>query len=211
MRYLDISVGIKTDMLVWPGDDPVKVSWAARIEDGEEPNVSSLEIGAHVGTHIDMPLHFIEGGANLDSLDLDRLIGLALVVEVPDYLKVIDHQFLEGLNLRECKRLLFKTSNSRLWQNPQLKFYKDYVAVDPSGAKWLVEHGCELVGIDYLSIAPYDQSQEPHEILLSNGVIVLESINLDQVPTGAYELICLPLKLEGREASPVRAILKIIE
>ncbi|MDD3949323.1 MAG: cyclase family protein, partial [Anaerolineaceae bacterium] len=153
----------------------------------------------------------IEGGADLDSLDLDRLIGLAIVVEVPDSKKVIDREFLEDLHIEQTQRVLFKTSNSKLWQDPQQVFYKDYVAVDPSGAKWLVEHGCELVGIDYLSIAPYDQSKEPHEILLSNGVIVLESINLDQVPAGAYELICLPLKLNAREASPVRAILKIIE
>lgn len=210
MQFYDISVGIKTDMLVWPGDDPVKINWAARIQDGEMSNISMMEIGTHAGTHIDMPLHFIDGGASLDDLELDKLLGIAVVVEVPDSIKVIDWDFLEKQNLQKTKRLLFKTSNSKLWRNPSAEFSQDYVAVDPSGARWLVDHGCQLVGIDYLSIAPYDKTEEPHEILLSNGVVILESINLDQVPAGKYELVCLPLNLVGREASPVRAILKII-
>ena len=84
-------------MLVWPGDEPVEIGWESRIADGAISNVSSIRIGAHVGTHVDMPLHFIEGGANLDNLDLNRLIGPVTVVEVPDGKKSIDAAFLEKL------------------------------------------------------------------------------------------------------------------
>ncbi len=207
MELIDITVGIKNDMLVWPGDEPAKIGWESRIENGDISNVSSIQIGAHIGTHIDMPLHFIDGAASMDDLDLSRLIGPASVVEVPDKKTSIDAVFLESLGLHDATRLLFKTSNSKLWDNPSQPFCPDYVALEPDAALWLVEHGCELVGIDYLSIAPYDNSTIPHEVLLSNNVVILETLDLRQVQPGEYELICLPLKLISREAAPARAIL----
>ena len=208
MELIDITVGISNGMLVWPGEEPVRLGWESRIADGASSNVSSIQIGAHVGTHIDMPLHFIEGATNLDDLDLTCLMGAATVVGVPEENTSINACFLESLRLGDVTRLLFKTSNSKLWDHPSQPFNPDYVALEPSAAQWLVEHGCKLVGIDYLSIAPYDDLVTPHEILLSNNVIILETLDLRDVHPGEYELICLPLKLESREASPVRAILK---
>ncbi len=207
MKIIDISVGIKNDMLVWPGDEPVEIGWESRIADGAISNVSSIRIGAHVGTHVDMPLHFIEGGANLDNLDLNRLIGPVTVVEVPDGKKSIDAAFLETLGLMDANRLIFKTSNCKLWNDPSQFFDESYLALAPDGARWLVEHGCHLVGIDYLSIAPFGDSVTVHKILLSNDVIILETLDLRNAQAGEYELICLPLKLETREAAPARAIL----
>jgi arylformamidase len=211
MELIDITVGISNGMLVWPGDEPVRLGWESRIAEGASSNVSSIQIGAHVGTHIDMPLHFIEGATNLDNLDLTCLMGAATVVGVPEENTCINAGFLEGLRLEDVTRLLFKTSNSKLWDGPSQPFNPDYVALESSAARWLVERGCKLVGIDYLSIAPYNDLVTPHEILLSNNVIILETLDLRNVQPGKYELICLPLKLESREASPVRAILKISE
>ena len=208
MKLIDITVGISNGMLVWPGDEPVRLGWESRIADGASSNVSSIKMGAHVGTHIDMPLHFIECSANLDNLDLACLIGTATVVEVPDSIMSIDASFLEGLRIEDVSRLLFKTSNSKLWDHPSQPFKPDYVAIESNAARWLVERGCKLVGIDYLSIAPYNDLVTPHEILLSNNVIILETLDLRNASPGEYELVCLPLKLESREASPVRAVLK---
>ena len=207
MEIIDITVGIKNGMLVWPGDAPVEIGWESRLEDGAESNVSFVHIGTHVGTHIDMPLHYIEGSANLDSLDLQRLIGPVTVVEVPEDISEISASFLEKLGLKTVDRMLFKTENSRLWADNTSPFTQDYVALGKDGARWLVEHGCNLVGIDYLSIAPYDDSVSTHQILLSNGVVVLETLDLRQAQAGEYQLVCLPLKLEAREAAPARAVL----
>lgn len=208
MELIDITVGIRNDMLVWPGDEAVKIGWENRIADGDPSNVSSIHIGAHVGTHIDMPLHFIDGAASLDDLDLSLMIGPVTVVEVPEEKRSIDADFLENLGLENVTRLLFKTANSKMWDNPSLSFVTDYVALEGDAAQWLVDHGCRLVGIDYLSIAPYDDSTTPHEILLSNNVVIIETLDLRDVQPGDYELICLPLKLISREAAPVRAVLR---
>jgi arylformamidase len=207
MELIDITVGIRNDMLVWPGDEAVKIGWENRIADGDPSNVSSIHIGAHVGTHIDMPLHFIDGAASLDDLDLSLMIGPVSVVEVPEEKRSIDADYLENLGLENVTRLLFKTANSKMWDNPSLSFVTDYVALEGDAAQWLVDHGCRLVGIDYLSIASYDDSITPHEILLSNNVIIIETLDLREVQPGDYELICLPLKLISREAAPCRAIL----
>jgi len=207
MEIIDITVGIRNDMLVWLGDEAVKIDWENRIADGDPSNVSSINIGAHVGTHIDMPLHFIDGAANLDDLDLSLLMGQVTVVEVPEEKNSIDADFLKNLGLEDVTRLFFKTSNSKMWNKPSPTFVTEYVAVERDAAQWLVDHGCRLVGIDYLSIAPYDDSATPHEILLSNNVVIVETLDLRKVQPGEYKLICLPLKLESREAAPVRAIL----
>jgi len=207
MEFIDITIGIKNDMLVWPGDEPAKIGWESRIAEGAISNVSSIQIGAHVGTHIDMPLHFFDGAPNLDSLDLSVLIGQVTVVEVPEEKSRIDAAFLDSLSLVNVTRLLFKTSNSKFWNDSYHSFHPDYVAVEPGAAQWLVEHGCKLVGIDYLSIAPFNDSVTPHEILLSNNVVILETLDLRDAQPGEYQLICLPLKLESREAAPARAIL----
>jgi len=206
MEIFDITIGIKNGMLVWPGDEAAKIGWESKISDGAISNVSSIQIGAHVGTHIDMPLHFIEGGKTMDDLDLSKMIGKAIVVEVPSE-SPIDADFLESLNLKDVCRILFKTSNSSFWDDSPTDFVEEYTGLEPSGAEWLVAHGCQLVGIDYLSIAPYDDSETTHKILLSNDVIILETLDLREVEPGEAELICLPLKLEGREAAPCRAVL----
>lgn len=206
MEIIDITRGIKNGMLVWPGDEAAQIGWESRIADGEISNVSSIQIGAHVGTHIDMPLHFIEGGKTMDDLDLSKMIGKAIVVEVPQGRK-IDAEFLDSLNLVEVSRVLFKTSNSSFWDDSPTEFVESYTGLEPSGAEWLVAHGCQLVGIDYLSIAPYDDSETTHKILLANDVIILETLDLRKVEPGETELICLPIKLECREAAPCRALL----
>lgn len=207
MRIYDISVGIKNGMTVWPGDQAVEVGWDARIADGAASNVSFIRMGAHVGTHIDLPLHFIENGKGTESLELQDLIGRVQVVEVGDDIDVIDAAYLENTLLWDAKRLLFKSRNSKAWSATEQSFDENYVALDASGAEWLVAKGCELVGIDGFSIARFEETEAPHKILLGADVLVIECLDLSEVEAGEYDLICLPLKLIDREAAPVRAIL----
>jgi arylformamidase len=207
MRLYDISVGISADLPVWPGDPSVEIERIGNIKDGEESNVSRMGASVHIGTHVDAPLHFFEGGASIESLPLEVLIGRAYVVDLPDA-KVIDAKTLEDAKIPpRTRRLLFKTSNSSFWANGEKQFQEDYVGVDRSGAEWLVRKGIQLVGIDYLSIAMFDDPAEPHRILLEAGMVILEGVNLSEIQRGRYTLYCFPIKIIGSDGAPARAIL----
>jgi arylformamidase len=161
----------------------------------------------HTGTHVDAPVHFLENGKAIEDLPLKTLIGRAYVVELAKA-KVLDEATLEAAGIPpRTRRVLFKTRNSELWAQGRKSFYEDYVALDATGARWLASKGFHLVGIDYLSIAHYREPVEPHQILLSEGVVLLEGLNLDQVSQGRYTLYCLPMKILGSDGAPARAIL----
>jgi len=207
MRLYDISVGISPDLPVWPGDPSVEITRLGSIEEGEDANVSRIDTCVHVGTHVDAPLHFIEGGASVDSLPLEVLIGRAYVVDLPQA-KLLDETILQNAQIPpRTRRLLFKTRNSSLWESGEKQFQKDYVGIDRSGAEWLVRKGIQLVGIDYLSIASYEDTVEPHRILLEAGMVILEGINLSEIQRGRYTLYCFPIKIIGSDGAPARAIL----
>jgi arylformamidase len=206
MRIYDISVGISPQLPVWPGDPPVELERVKTIASGANANASRLGCGVHIGTHVDAPLHFIDGAAGVESLPLKLLTGRAYVVYLPAA-KVIDEATLEKAGLPpRTRRVLFRTRNSEIWAREKA-FQKDFVAVDASGARWLVKKGVQLVGMDYLSVAPYGQSKETHRTLLEAGVVVIEGLDLSQVTQGRYSLYCLPLKLMGSDGAPARAIL----
>jgi arylformamidase len=194
-------------MPVWPGDPEVRLEWLSRISEGAEVNLTQIHICAHSGTHIDMPSHFIDNGENLDNLDLRLMIGIARVVSVPDEIETIDETFLRKISLEGVERVLFKTKNGTLAKSDPLSFHQNFVALDASGARFLAEIRCKLVGIDTMSIAVFDDPVGGHLPLLEAGIVVLEGITLEGVEPGDYQLIALPLKLGAREGSPVRAIL----
>ena len=169
--------------------------------------VSRLEIGAHFGTHVDAPAHFVRGGAGVDRLALELLVGPAQVVHVPDA-AVLTAEVLDGLSIPPgTERLLFRTRNSERWAGGMEEFHEDYVGFTDAGARWLVARGVRLVGIDYLSISSYDDLMPPHLTLLGAGVIVVEGLDLRGIAPGAYQLVCLPLKLVDGDGAPARAIL----
>lgn len=208
MTLYDISVPVQPGMPVWPGDPGVTLKRESSIDEGDQANVSHLSCSVHTGTHIDAPLHFIQGGKPVEELDLDILLGEAQVIDLPGA-RVIDRATLETAPVPAgASRLLFKTRNSGLWNDPLSEFQRDYVAVDRSGAEWLVEAGIRLVGTDYLSIAPWGQTLEPHQILLSNEIVIVEGLDLREVPGGSYHLHCLPLKLVGSDGAPARVVLQ---
>jgi arylformamidase len=207
MKIHDISLPVSESLVIWPGDPSVRITQPAHLDRGDLYTVSRLELGAHTGTHVDAPAHFVRGGDGVDRLALDLLVGPAQVVHVPEA-GVLTAEVLEGLSIPPgTERLLFRTRNSERWAGGMGKFREDYVGVADLGARWLVARGVRLVGIDYLSISPYDDLVTPHQTLLGAGVVVLEGLDLRGIAAGTYQLVCLPLKLVGGDGAPARTIL----
>jgi arylformamidase len=207
MKMYDITLPIDPALPVWPGDPAIELERAASITQGSDANVSRLACSVHVGTHVDAPLHFIDGGESVDRLDLRILTGRAHVVDCRG-VSQISAAKLEAAGIpKRARRLLLKTDNSSLWHAGVSDFIEDFVALLPDAAGWLVERGIQLVGIDYLSIAPFHDGVPTHQILLKAGVIIVEGLDLWKVPAGRYTLYCLPLKLTGSDGAPARVIL----
>ena len=205
-KVYDISLTIHPGMLRWPGNPPVVVDKVKAITRGDSSNISLWHIGAHTATHVDAPCHFIDGASGIDSIGPDVLLGMAHIVQLGD-VRRIDQQLLEGLNIEGVTRLLLGTHNSALLKKVQ--FDRDYAFVTEDAARYMVELGVRLVGVDYLSIEEYHKEGRPaHHILLGAGVVVVEGLNLTGVPTGDYELLCLPLKLKDSDGAPARVLLR---
>ena len=207
MPIYDISLPISESLVVWPGDPGVRITQSSHLDRGDGVTVSHLDMGAHTGTHVDAPCHFILGGAGVDSLDLEVLVGPALVVHAPEA-GSLTTEILEGLDIPPgTERLLFCTRNSEQWLRDDKEFYKAFVAISDDGARWLVERGVKLVGVDYLSVGAFGNTVPTHRILLGAGVIAVEGLNLNGIAPGTYQFVCLPLKIAGGDGAPARAIL----
>jgi arylformamidase len=208
MKIYDISLMISPELPVWPGDPAIELEQVESMDAGATANVSRLSAGVHIGTHVDAPHHFMNDGRTVEQLSLEVLTGSCFVMQLPDGIEVISAEALDGMSLpSDTTRILFGTSNSRFWSRGEKEFQEDFVAVTASGADWLVKRGIQLVGVDYLSVAPYNDSTPTHEILLEAGVVVVEGLDLSAVPRGFYEMYCLPLKLLASDGAPARAIL----
>jgi arylformamidase len=206
-KYIDITYPISTKLPKWHGSIGFEMKWQMRMPK-ETNNLSYFTIDSHLGTHLDAPLHFVKNGKAIEELSFDKLIGLAYVVEIRG-LKSITATHLQEANIPlTCTKLLLKTDNQFYWEQKLSDFQEDFCSIDATGAQWLVERGIHLIGIDYLSIQRFNDGPLTHQILLQNEVVIVETLNLEDVNQGWYDLICLPLKLEGLEGSPVRAILK---
>lgn len=207
MKIYDISLPISENTVVWPGDDAPKLTFLSHLDRGDENTLTTMSMSAHTGTHVDAPLHFVKGGSTVDQLDLNVLIGDALVIEALDA-DALTAALFDALKIpSNTERLLVKTRNSKEWADGASAFNEQYVAVTADGARWLVDHGVKLIGVDYLSVAEYKDTKTPHDILLGAGVIPLEGCNLSDVPPGNYQLVALPMKLVGRDGAPTRAVL----
>jgi arylformamidase len=207
-RIVDVSLPIGPELLTWPGDPAVEVRPASRIGDGDPANVSELRLGTHTGTHVDPPVHFIDGADAIDAVALDALFGEAVVADLTA-VDAIGPPELEALGLPDgIERLLCKTRNSELWARPDPTFPDDYVAVTPDGARWCVDRGLRLVGVDFLSVERDGPPDFPvHHTLLESGVLIVEGLDLSAVEPGTYTFACLPLRIAGGDGGPARAAL----
>lgn len=211
MNVFDISIPIDANMPVWPGDPSVILRQVSSIDRGDEANVSQIKMSVHTGTHIDAPKHFINNGKTIGQIPLEKLIGDVLVVSIDDAVEVISEEVLQNHPQRssfyKTSKILFKTRNSAYWRASQTAFREDYVGIDSSGATFLAQLDLDLIGVDYLSIAPFNDTTEPHLILLAKEIVLLEGIDLSIVEPGIYQLFCLPLNILTSEGAPARAIL----
>ena len=205
-KLLDVSVPLVAGMPAYPGNPEFEVQPVKRIAEGASSNVSRLVMGTHTGTHVDAPRHFFDDGTGVDALSLDLLLGRARVVEISRR-GGIGAEELAAAGLREDLRVLLKTPNSALWNGTG--FHQDYTYMNEEGARYLVAQGVKVVGVDYLSVEQYKKAGAPaHRALLSQGVIIIEGLNLSEAEPGMYEMYCLPLRVAGGDGAPARVILK---
>ena len=205
--YIDITFPLNSSLPKWPGSKGFEF---VQIKSFESDGVNHTEISLdnHYGTHVDAPLHFTKDGKSIESLDLDKLLGKAYIVEIYG-VKSIGALELELANIPlEATKLLIKTDNEELWKSNRSDFEPDFTALSAEGAQWLINRGIELVGIDYLSIQRYLDGPETHLLLLKNEVIIVECLKLEDVSTGWYDLICLPILIAGAEGASARVLVK---
>jgi arylformamidase len=199
-RWHDVTRPMRAGMTVWPDDPAFEMEPVNRIATGSSCNTSLLTFSTHTGTHIDAPWHFENTGLRLDQVDSAVFFGEASLIELPS-VKVITAADLGSAKLPA--RILLKTANSNLSLNAP--FAEDFVALDAEAAQRLVDDGVRLVGIDYLSIAPFKNGDETHHRLLRNNVLIVEGLNLAGLTAGTYEFVVLPLPIAGADGAPCRA------
>ncbi len=206
MKIIDISVPIHPKMHVYPGDQALSVTPTAQIAQGDPYNLTAITMSLHTGTHIDAPYHFIPQGAKADELPLELFMGRAWVCALEN-LKSIGAQDLAQQGISDgVERLLIKTDNSRLWQ--RAGFQEGFTYLRPDAARWIVERGIRLVGLDYLSVEEMGAPRpETHLTLLGAGIVILEGLDLSAVAAGSYTLMCFPLRVAGSDGAPCRAVL----
>jgi len=206
MKLIDVTVPLDSNLPTYPGNTPFSVETIRRISTGDSSNLSTLHLSAHTGTHVDAPRHFLESGAGAEALALELLIGRVRVVEVTSR-KGIGPGELSTSDFSEDLRVFIKTHNSRLWGSPT--FHTDYVGMTEAGARFLVDRGVKVLGVDYLSVEVFKTPGAPaHHILLGGGTIVIEGLNLRDVEPGIYEMMCLPLPIVGGDGAPARVVLR---
>lgn len=208
VEWIDVTVTIEDGMLHWPGDHDIQITKSLTIEEGGVANVSYIQISAHTGTHVDASLHFIDKGKDITQIALNRLMGKVKVIEIKHPSQITIEEIKNQVSTQD-QRVIFKTrnSNSDWFTKP---FTEDFVYVATDAAEFLRDKGVLTVGVDYLSVAGMDNGIEVHRILLGEEIFIIEGLDLRFIEAGAYEMICLPLKIKGSDGSPARVLLKKI-
>jgi arylformamidase len=209
-QWLDISIPMNNNLPPWPGDTAFHRDIVSEIGvGGAQYNVSVLSMSSHAGTHMDAPKHFVAGGAGIDMVSPELLVGPAYVLDLSGRSTAghIGVEELQGRIPAGTLRLLVKTGNSSLLGDGM--FHEDYTALTLQAVEYVVKAGIRLLGFDYYSFAPFEAPVEAHRALLNvHGTAAIENVDLSQAREGWYDLICLPLKIEGGDGSPARALIR---
>lgn len=194
---------------VYEGDAAMSFEFLKDMRKGDGFTLSKLSLGAHSGTHVDAPMHFIRDGASIDRLPLEPFIGPARVIEIPDSVQSIDAAELNRHQWRNAERVVFRTRSSvRGWMKSPT-FHRDFAYIAPDAAQLLADAGVKLVGIDYISAEKFGAPAPlTHRILLGNGIPIVEGLALETVLAGDYDLVVLPIKVAGHEGAPARAVMR---
>jgi arylformamidase len=206
-KWIDITQPLTNDMAHWPGDRPFQYKVAATKEQTGSANVGKITTSVHMGTHVDSPFHFDNDGETIEQIPIETYIGEALVIDVSNY-EIITPEVLDNFNIDGVKRLLLHTS---LPNNPT--FFPEVLPfLEPTIGDYLAGKGVFLLGVDMPSVDSItSKTLDTHHALHRNGIHILENIMLDDVETGEYELIALPLRIVGSDGSPVRAALRSLK
>lgn len=208
-KIYDISLPIASGGVIYPDNPPIVVEPQKSIAAGATSNISRISFGSHTATHVDAQLHFMDGGAAVDDMALDVLIGPALLIRFPADVMAITADHLKAAKIAGQTRVLFATRNSGFIRGD--KFVPDFTYVAPDAAEYLVAQGVRLVGVDYLSVEQFRSGHHrTHKTLLGAGVIIVEGLDLSEPKAGRYDLICLPLRMKGLDGAPARAVLRSI-
>ena len=208
MTLYDISLTYTEDLPTWPGDPTIRLKQIRSIKDGEMDNVTHLSMCVHSGTHVDAPDHFLGNGKTAEDIPLELMVGPAAVVEIHAEGTITAADLISAKIPSGIKRILLKTTNSEYWAAGNMVFQEDFIAPDGEAAAYLVELGVEVIGVDYLSVAPFTDPEPTHRTLLEAGVLIIEGLDLSGVEPGEYTLICLPLKIGGADGAPARVLLR---
>jgi arylformamidase len=202
----DASIPLRTGMPTYAGEPGPRLDYLKQIARGDSANVTALSLGSHTGTHVDAPHHFLDGRSTVEAMPIEALVGPVQVIELAERRHITAVDLESAAMPSEATRLLLKTPNSRFWNDDE--FHTDFVGLTGDAARWLVERGFVLVGIDYLSIEQFrSPTHEVHKTLLDAGIIIVEGLDLRNVPAGAYMMACAPLKVVGAEGAPARVFL----
>lgn len=205
-EWIDVSVPIFDRMVHWPGDPPVEVKQPLHLDRGDPATVSLLKLGTHSGTHVDAPNHFLRGESGVDAIPFEAMCGMARVIDLPG-IREITASDLTDQKISEYERILFRTLNSsRAWRTNE--FFQDFVHLSVDAAEFLANKKIQAIGVDYLSVGKGESGPLVHQTLLKSGICVIEGLNLEKVPSGSYEMICLPLRVRDGDGAPARVVLK---
>lgn len=205
-RIFDISVPVVNGGVVYPGNPEIRIEPASELSKGASSNLSRLSFGSHTGTHVDAPRHFFEAGSTVDRLPLSALIGPSVVIAFGDDVMSVTADHLRPHSLDSEERVLIRTRNSSFIK--EREFHPDYTYLAPDGAEYLASLGVKLVGVDYLSVEQFHSGHHrTHRTLLERGIVIVEGLDFSGIKPGKYAFCCLPLRLEGLDGAPARAVL----
>ena len=207
MPLYDLTVAITPAIPVFPGDPPFAMSPIKTLGAGCCFNLRHMHMTNHIGTHIDFPSHVIQGGKTSSDYPIEALQGPGLIAELPQDAPCVTWEFVETLPIQENDFVFFKTSNSTFWEHNTLS--ENFVYIDPEAANLLVTKKVKIVGIDYLSVDKYEAGHLPvHHILLSNDILIVEGLDLHEVPAGRGEITIMPLKVADMDGLPARVTMR---
>ena len=207
-KWIDVSLTLKSNMVHWPGDPPFSIERVRKMDKGDTVNLSKITMGAHSGTHVDAPVHFIKGAKGVDRIAIDSLIGPARIIEIADA-DTIKEKELAGHGIMKGERILLRTRNSVNKILYKDTFTEDFVHMEKDAAEFLVACGIKTIGVDYLSVGGYKKNgPDVHKMLLAAGILIIEGLDLTQTLAGHYDMICLPMKILDSDGAPARVILK---
>lgn len=204
IHWKDVSIPMAAGMTVWPGDPEFSLEPGSRISAGDSCNTSVIRLSTHTGTHCDAPWHFLDEGQRLHEVDTSVFFGEAALIACPG-VDVVHADDLGPDPLPE--RILLRTSNSDF--PPDAPFRTGFTGVAGDAARRMVEEGVRLVGVDYLSVAPFKASGPTHRVLLESQVFIVEGLLLDGIAPGVYPFVVLPLPLHGADGAPCRAFIGV--